>query len=315
MKYKSKEIISIIIIILLLPYVVSVFVNGKNKDSNVNSTMETSRNIEEKTVKVLVKNNVVEISWNDYLLGILAKEMPAEYEQEALKAQLILIRTRLYKEVDEYLEKGENKSDYVFQDAFWSHSDMKENWKNESHLAKIQKVLLETDNIVVKYDGKLANTPFHKCNNGSTRIGSEVLGTEEYPYLKAKECPDDVKAVNYMKSKTLSYEEVGAGVTFQDLQIVNKDTAGYATTIKVGEVTYSGEEFRTDFELPSSCIAFQDYKGKLRITTQGVGHGLGMSQYTANVFAKKGKSMEEIINYFFEGTTLEDGEDIFQKLE
>ena len=62
----------------------------------------------------------------------------------------------------------------------------------------------------------------------------------------------------------------------------------------------------------SHQAAFQKYDGKLRITTRGIGHGLGLSQYTANQMAKEGKSMEEILAHFFEGTELKEGVEIVQ---
>ena len=42
----------------------------------------------------------------------------------------------------------------------------------------------------------------------------------------------------------------------------------------------------------------------------GNGHGLGMSQWTANEMAKEGKTYEEILQFFFEGTELADGGDV-----
>ena len=72
----------------------------------------------------------------------------------------------------------------------------------------------------------------------------------------------------------------------------------------------SGEEFRTNYHLASSCFTLQKYNGKLRITTRGVGHGLGMSQNTANEAAKKGDGYEEILERFFEGTDIKEVTDI-----
>ena len=81
-------------------------------------------------------------------------------------------------------------------------------------------------------------------------------------------------------------------------------TAGYVTSVRVGQETVNGEEFRQTYGLASSCFILQKYDGKLRITTRGVGHGLGLSQYTANEMAKEGKDAAEILQYFFEGTEI-----------
>ena len=87
-------------------------------------------------------------------------------------------------------------------------------------------------------------------------------------------------------------------------------TAGYVTSVRVGQENVSGEEFRKTYNLPSSCFTIQKYDGKLRITTRGVGHGLGLSQYTANQMAKSDEDYQQILEYFFEGTEIKEVADI-----
>ena len=89
-----------------------------------------------------------------------------------------------------------------------------------------------------------------------------------------------------------------------DAEVTAMDTAGYVTSVRVGQETVNGEEFRQTYGLASSCFILQKYDGRLRITTRGVGHGLGLSQYTANEMAKEGKDVSEILQYFFEGTEI-----------
>ena len=91
-----------------------------------------------------------------------------------------------------------------------------------------------------------------------------------------------------------------------DAEVAACDTAGYVLQVKVGEEAVSGEEFRSNYHLESSCFSLQHYNGKLLITTRGIGHGLGMSQYTANELAKEGKTVEDILQYFFEGTQIKE---------
>ena len=86
------------------------------------------------------------------------------------------------------------------------------------------------------------------------------------------------------------------------------------TTVRIGQATCTGEEFREALELPP-VIFFQEQKGNWQITSGGIGHGVGMSQYTANQMAKEGKGYEEILQYFYEGAQLKDGGEIFLKLE
>ena len=91
-----------------------------------------------------------------------------------------------------------------------------------------------------------------------------------------KECPKDVEADGQMESKLIKV----AGA-----QITSQDSAGYVTGVKVGEETLNGETFRDTYGLLSSCFELQEFEGKMRVTTKGIGHGLGMSQNTANEMA------------------------------
>ena len=129
------------------------------------------------------------------------------------------------------------------------------------------------------------------------------MGSEDYPYLKIVDCPLDIESKEQIQTITIDD---------MDAEVTGVDTAGYVLSVRVGNDTVSGEEFRTNYHLASSCFSFQKYDGKLRITTRGIGHGLGLSQYTANQMAKEGKSMEEILAHFFEGTELKEGVEIVQ---
>ena len=162
----------------------------------------------------------------------------------------------------------------------------------------------ETEGQVVMYGEELANTPFTRLTNGSTRDGKEVLGSEDYPYLKNQR----------MSPSILNQKDQIRTVTTEDMdaEIKETDTAGYVTSVRVGEETMSGEEFREKHKLDSSCFILQKYDGKMRITTRGIGHGLGLSQYTANEMAKEEKTTEEILQYFFEGTEIREVAEIIR---
>ena len=290
MRQNVKRLICYITIIVLLPYIVTVFLNGPS--------VVSSSHVDETQIKVHTDNGDVQMPLAEYCIGILAKEIPISYEKEALKAQAILVRTEVYGNLE---SKGK---DAVLEESFWTQDQMEDAWgssKYTANYARLEEVWEETEGQVVTYEGKLAKTPFFRLSNGSTRDGKEVLGSEDYPYLKIVDCPLDIEATEQMK--TITMDDLDAEVT-------SCDTAGYVMSVRVGEETVSGEEFRTNYHLDSSCFSLQHYNGKLRITTRGVGHGLGMSQYTANELAKEGKKADDILQYFFEGTERKEVADI-----
>ena len=300
MRHKFKQFGYYLIIIVLLPYVITVFINGPSitTSSHVDGTYVKVKLDENQTAEDSGgEGNVIELPIEDYCIGIIAKEVLPEYEKEMLKAQAVLVRTDVYRRIE---QEG---SDTVLNEPFWTQKQMEKAWgvtKYSRYYNKLRNAWRDTEGQVLMYEGKLAKTPFFRLSNGSTRDGKEVLG-EEYPYLKIMECPMDIEAEEQIQTVTM--EDM-------DAEVKECDTAGYVLSVQVGKEEVSGEEFRTNYHLASSCFTLQKYNGKLRITTRGVGHGLVMSQNTANQMAKNGREYEEILEEFFEDTDMKEVTDI-----
>lgn len=311
---RLKQLGCYLIIIVLLPYVITVFINGpsivasSNIDGmyvNVNvgesggGTGESGGGTGESGGDDTKSGKVTQMSMEDYGIGIMAREIPVNYEKETLRAQAVLVRTEIYRKIEQEGSGG------TFENSFWTQKQMEEEWgaaRYFQYYNKLKNAWRDTEGQVLMYEGKLVRTPFCRLTNGSTRDGGEVLG-EETPYLKIKECPEDIEAQDQIQTKTI--EDM-------DAEVIKCDTAGYVLTVRVGKEEVSGEEFRSSYHLASSCFTLQKYNGKLRITTRGAGHGLGMSQNSADRMAKDGKDYKEILEYFFEGTELKEVADIVQ---
>lgn len=264
-RQRLKRMSAVLIIILLLPYIITVFMNGESVETSEESILD------------------------EYCIGVLAQEVSSDYEDEMLKTQAVMVRTTVYSKITE-LDK---------QEIVKPNLDVK--WH-----ARLKKIWEETEGQVLMYQENLALVPFHKLSNGNTRSGKEVLGTDDYPYLQVKNCAKDVGSDLQMQTQIIDV----AGIS-----IVSKDSAGYVTEVKVGEETCSGDSFRDAYGLSSSCFDLQEFEGKTRVTTRGVGHGLGLSQYMANEMAKEGKSYKEILQYFFEGTEIKEVAEILWNME
>lgn len=289
---KLKKIGCYLTIIVLLPYVVTVFINGPS--------IVTSSHVDGTYIQVKTEQNeITELPIEDYCIGIMAREMLPEYEKEALKAQAVLVRTEVYRKIEA------DGSNAVLETPFWTQKQMEEAWgvaRYTRYYNKLKNAWRNTEGQVLMYEEKLAKTPFFRLSNGSTRDGKEVLG-EQYPYLKIVECPADIEVEEQIQTVTM--EDM-------DAEVLKCDTAGYVLSVRIGKETVSGEEFRNQYGLASSCFTLQKYNGKLRITTRGEGHGLGMSQNTANVMAKEGRSYQEILEYFFNGASMKEVAEIVQ---
>ena len=319
MRERFRKIIIIAAFLLLIPYIITVFMNG--------GRMKEQKGDSLRMVKVATGDSWEKVPWDEYFVGILAKEIDVHYEEEALKAQAILTRTNIYSAITE-------DQDHVFPREYMTYQEMEKAWgkKEAKKIQKrLRKVMEDTEGKTIVYDGKLALVPFHRLSNGSTRNGTEVFGNDAYPYLKKKECPKDVESEQQLQTLTISYDEVkeycspfllavqkkdrGKDFCAEDFEILKTDSAGYVIKIRIGENVYSAEKFRKALDLPSGCFMLQDQEGSLKITTKGVGHGTGMSQYTANEMAKEGKSYKEILQYFFEGTEIRQVAEILLNIE
>ena len=265
MLQRFKKMGALLIIIILLPYIITIFINGENIDASQDTALD------------------------EYCIGVLAQEVSSDHEDEMLKVQAVVVRTTVYSEIKELDKTLMVKPDL---DSAW-YKKLKEIWK-------------ETEGQVLLYNNELALLPFHQLSNGKTRSGQEVLGSDAYPYLQVKDCPKDVGSDLHMQTKVLSV----AGV-----QILSSDSAGYVTEVQIGEEKCSGDAFRDTYGLASSCFELQEFDGKTRAVTKGVGHGLGMSQYTANEMAKEGKSYKEILQFFYEGTEMKEVAEILWDTE
>lgn len=311
---KFKSIAAFLVILILLPYIVTVFVNGADvKESDGGDFY----------VKVRIPDTeeadgVTEMKWTDYLAGILAAEVSEDCQTETMKAQAVVIRTQIYRTL-------ENSEDKILADSYLSREEMEDKWGAENYgkyYEKYIRAVEETDDTVVMYGDTYAWTPFHQSSNGMTRSAAEVLGSEDYPYIAVRECPLDKEADDEIQTFTFSYTEIQSlcrdflvaeedgdkaaqGYTYDDFEIRSCDSAGYVSELRIGNTVCTGDQFRDALSLPSSAFSFsREDDNNIKITTTGKGHGLGMSIWTADQMAKEGKTFEEILAFFFEGTEL-----------
>lgn len=287
---KIKSFFAFLIILFLLPYIISVFINGKNAVQGADSDNASV-----------------------YLAEMLAGETDGGCEIEALKAQVVVLRTELYRT---------EKEKQTLLDKCLTQTQMKKKWgtKYEENLKKCQQAVQETKGIVLWYHETFAWTPFHQSSNGKTRDVQEVLGNADYPYITAKECPLDKAAEDEIQVHLIEYKEIQKrcreflvaeeqkkaenGYGYEDFEIQEWDSSGYVRKMRIGETICTGDQFRDALKLPSSSFSFYEGPHGLKIATVGKGHGFGMSQWTAQEMAKDGKNYEEILQYFYEGTEL-----------
>lgn len=283
---KINLFLSLLIIIVLLPLLVTILLQR----------MHLSELIEGMEKTALAAEPSSHQDAEDAVLGIVAKEISADSSREAVLAQCVIARTNLYAAWATNTAEPEalhmDELQKIWGDEF------------ETFYRNLEECVAQTSGEVLVWNGDYIYAAYHAVSAGKTRNMSEMYGEADMPYLAQTICPEDTRAENYLSVIYLEPEEM------KDAKVLRRDTAGYVLEVQMGAETYTGEEFRDKYHLPSSCFTLKEQNGKMRIVTKGLGHGLGLSQYTAVHMAEEGRSYQEILEYFYPGAVLADAKNV-----
>ncbi len=259
-------------------------------------------------VRLKIDEEIISMNLEDYIIGVVAAEMPALYEKEALKAQAVAARTyALYK-----IEKNDQEYDLtasINNQMFNDETTLKEKWseKYTEYYLKIKSAVEETKNLVLKSNGEIICAYYFSTSNGKTENAINVFGTT-LDYAFSVDSKWDKNAKNY--EVTINYEKNTfcqlLNVDCQNVNVSNikKNDTNHVDNLQVNNKIFSGTEFRKLLNLRSTDFDIE-IKDKVYITTRGYGHGVGMSQNGANEMAKEGYSYEEILMHYYKNTTIE----------
>ena len=274
------------------------------------------------TLRVLQKDGTVEeMTMADYLWRVVAAEMPASFEEEALRAQTVCARTySLWKQA-----AGSHKADGADVcasssccQAYRSPEDAAKRWGDAAapaYTAKIAGAVADTDGYVLTYEGKLIQAVFFSSADGSTADAAEVWG-RSLPYLVPVDSPEGDEVPNYHSTVTLSADDVrelaenaGLGCDLSGkpsgwFQNLTRSASGRVSSVQLGGVELSGGAARSLFSLRSTSFDVSEKDGVFTFSVTGYGHGVGMSQYGANAMAREGTGWREILAHYYTGAEI-----------
>lgn len=294
-----------------LPLTTNPSPSPKNKTEN--NTKSSNKDIAVSVFRM--KNKEIEkVYLEEYLIGVLASEMPANYEIEALKAQAISARTYIMKflmtENKDDLPQGADITDSTLQQVYKNQEELKEMWKNdnyEKNFKKITQAVNDTQGLVMTYNGALIDASFFAISNGYTE-NSEDYWTATLPYLRSVPSPWDKESPDFIKTKAFSFNEIESrlGVKISNEIEIQRTSSNRVSTIIISGKKFTGAEFRDVLGLRSTDFSLKLNGRDVQVTTKGYGHGVGMSQFGANSMAAAGKNSSEILEYFYKGIKIED---------
>lgn len=257
-------------------------------------------------VQVHRSNGVVlTMEMDEYLIGVVASEMPASFSVEALKVQSILARTYAMKKI----EAGLVLTDTVKTQRYMDNAEMKKMWGSgfDKYYQKIKGAVDATKGQVVLYNGALIDAVYHSTSNGKTEDSVFVWGNV-FPYLVSVDSSWDRNVNGFSKTVSFTFDKLCSvfGLSQEEFsfQIVSRNKSGRVETVEVSGQTYSGVEIRTLLGLRSTDFDIS-YEGEQVIfQTRGYGHGVGLSQYGANEMAKNGHKYDSIIKHYYTGVNI-----------
>ena len=272
-----------------------------------------------RTLRVLDGDTVTEMSFSDYLQGVLRAEMPASFQEDALRAQAVAARTYTYYKMSSGGNHGDTAdicTDHSCCQAFLGKDRAADNWgKNaERYEAKIENAVSATEGLVALYDGEPILAVFHSSSAGETWNSGEVWA-QDLPYLQSVSSPEGEGVPNYYSTVELTEAE------FREKFLAARpeaDLSGPASgwirdpvmdgvhveSVTIGGVSVSGPSVRSIFGLRSASFTAEAGDGKITFYVTGYGHGVGLSQYGANAMAEAGSTWREILEHYYTGVTI-----------
>ena len=313
-----KKIVFYLIFIIILTFTMPlIFTNPFKTEETVANEIEKFDYGKYSSINLLHRDTgeVEQIDLDTYLYGVVASEMPATFELEALKAQAVVARTYTIYQIKNG-SKHENAdvcdSSYCCQ-AWISKENRMARWeedKAEEYWNKILEAVNNTKGKIIFYEGEPINALFHSNSGGSTEISLNVWGGN-FPYFQTVETSGEESYSSYSSEVEISKDDLikkmlerysDFKIDFSDNNCINIEeytSSGRISKISIGNKQISGVEARSIFGLKSAKFNFEILENSIKFSVLGYGHGVGLSQCGSDVLAKNGKNYEEIIRYYY----------------
>ena len=318
MQNANKRIFLSILFGLCLPWCVTLLLveNQQKTDNITESTMAAMETVQEKhaVIHVLFDGTATQMRLEDYLVGVLLGELPADFSMEAKKAQAVVARTYTLRTVQ---MKNKHSDHAVCTDSnccqsYISPVQYLENGGTQSALDEATQAVQQTKDVVLTYAGQLIDATYFSCSGGTTETALAVWGSD-VPYLQSVTSPGEEIAAHYTDTVKFTLQDFQSrlGVTLNGdhtswIRDIKYTDGGGVASVTIGERTFTGTQLRSQLQLRSTAFAMTPVGNSIVITTKGFGHRVGMSQYGAQAMALSGNDYEAILRHYYSGAELEE---------
>lgn len=297
-----KKILLFTLLIILIP----LFIIGLNNSTLIiNKIKYGIYNNKVIRVKKSSDGQIINVPIEEYVIGVVAGEMPASFNDEALKAQAVASRTYALNRA------SSSKNDYDVTDStqnqvYINYDDMKEKWKGnyETNLLKIKNAVLSTKGEVVLYNNNLIDAMFFSTSNGYTENSQDVFSSSK-PYLvSVSSLWDKTESPVFNSTNEVSKSEFLFNLGLENknnivIENIKKTNTGRVISLTINGKNFNSNKIKNAFNLKSTSFDINVLEDKVIFSVTGYGHGVGMSQYGANGMAKEGYNYKDILNHYY----------------
>jgi len=263
----------------------------------------------------------------DYVMGVVAAEMPVGFPQEALEAQALAARTYIVRRlvkgdrsgVPDKVAEAADVTDTTIHQRYRPLEQMRRMQKDDPDgWAKVRRAGEATRGRGLVFDGEPIQALYFSTSNGYTEASEEVFPFA-LPYLRSVESPWDKSGAPRSKETTEMpladfYRKLGISVTpaairkgkAPKIRVAEWTQGRRVRTLQVGDTRLAGTEVREKLGLRSTAFSWETDGGRIAITTRGSGHGVGMSQWGARFMAEEGYTAEQIVRHYYSGVAVEE---------
>lgn len=301
-----KKIIIFITLLIFIPFFIVLIYNQNYKEIELKYI-----NVTYIRVKKLKDETIVKIPLEEYIVGVLAGEMPISFDLEALKAQAVASRSYALKRIEYNKNQEYDVVDSILNQVYLDEDYLKEAWglNYVKNINKLRTAVNQTIDEYLEYNGQVADALFFSTSNGYTEDSKNIFNFE-CDYLKSVESPWDEKvssAFNYQKKISLAtfYEKLNLPYNKNlNIEIIERSQTNRILRIKINGTEFKGTDLYNKLSLRSTDFTIKLLGNDVQITTKGYGHGVGMSQYGALGMAKSGYTYDQILNHYYPNTQI-----------
>ena len=302
-----KRLFIFTIVIIILPFII-VMLFGVDKTKEISLKYASNTIIRVKRMK---SGNIEAIPFEEYIVGVLAGEMPIYFEKEAFKAQAVAARSYALKRILYNKNEDYDVVDSVMNQVYLDDNYLKEAWKNNyvTNINKLREAVNETENEYLEYDGEVIDALFFSTSNGYTEDSSVVFNLS-LPYLVSVKSSWDEKTSSAFRSSVSFmlndfYSKLNLKYSDKlDVKIIKRSSTNRVIKLSINGVEMSSRSLYEKLGLRSTDFSISQDGDKVIINMIGFGHGVGMSQYGAEGMAEEGYSYVDILMHYYTGVNI-----------